>query len=226
MTARMAAAVDDLSGGRLILGVGAGWQEREHKNYGWDLLDVSERFQRFEEGLEIIARLLKSDRPLNYDGKYYQLTEAVLLPRPQRNGGPSLLIGGNGMKRTLSLAAQYADEWNGVFLTPKEYKIRDVLLDDLIIGQGRKPGDVKRSLMTGCVYGKTQNAIAEKVAARTNAQRTSDDLRQRGLVVGTADEIMIQIQQLELAGVERVILQWLDLDDMTGLGELAGTIIS
>ena len=70
--ARMAAAVDDLSEGRLTLGIGAGWQEREHKNYGWDLLPIKARFNRLEEGLEVISRLLKSDQPVDFSGEYYQ----------------------------------------------------------------------------------------------------------------------------------------------------------
>ncbi len=82
MTARMAAAVDDLSDGRLILGLGAGWQEREHHNYSWDLLDVPARFTRFEEGVQIIKHLLQDDEPLDFAGEYYQLQEAVALPRP------------------------------------------------------------------------------------------------------------------------------------------------
>ena len=86
MTARMASAVDDLSGGRLTLGLGAGWNEREHKNYGWELLDLPERFTRFEEGLEVITRLLNSDQPVNFEGKYYHLNDAILLPRPARPG--------------------------------------------------------------------------------------------------------------------------------------------
>ena len=75
-TARMAAAIDDLSGGRLTLGIGAGWQEREHANYGWDLLNLKERFQRLEEGLEVITQLIKSDHPVDFSGHYYQIHEA------------------------------------------------------------------------------------------------------------------------------------------------------
>ncbi len=103
MTARMAAAVDDLSGGRLTLGLGAGWQEREHAHYGWDLLDVPGRMARFEEGLRIISHLLHNDAPLDFEGVYFRLREAVLLPRPQRPGGPPILVGGNGPKRSQSL---------------------------------------------------------------------------------------------------------------------------
>lgn len=225
LTARMAAAVDDLSGGRLTLGVGAGWQEREHKNFGWDLLEISERFQRFQEGIEVISRLLRSPNPVSYEGKYYHLHEAILLPRPQRNGGPPILIGGNGIKRTLPLAAQYADEWNGVFLTVEEFKMRNSKLDDLLIGVGRKSEEVKRSMMTGCVFGRTQAEVENKVAARTGGKRSVLDLRQRGLIVGTADEITDQILQLEQAGMQRVMLQWLDLDDIYSLKAMSESIL-
>ena len=85
-TARMGAAVDDLSNGRLILGLGAGWQEREHNNYGWDLLEIRDRFDRFEEGVEVITQLLNSDQPVDYQGQYFRLQEGILLPRPQRPG--------------------------------------------------------------------------------------------------------------------------------------------
>ncbi|MCA9924323.1 MAG: TIGR03560 family F420-dependent LLM class oxidoreductase, partial [Anaerolineales bacterium] len=142
MTARMAAAVDDLANGRLTLGLGAGWQEREHHNYSWDLLDVPARFARFEEGLQIISHLLQNDAPFDFDGTYYQLHEAVLLPRPQRPGGPPILIGGNGPKRTLPLAAKYATEWNAVYIPPAAFAERNALLDEMLVKNGRSPATV------------------------------------------------------------------------------------
>jgi alkanesulfonate monooxygenase SsuD/methylene tetrahydromethanopterin reductase-like flavin-dependent oxidoreductase (luciferase family) len=110
-TARMASAVDDLSNGRLTLGLGAGWQDREHQLFGFDLLDTKPRFDRFDEGMEVVTRLLQSNEPVSFDGKYYQLRGATLLPRPQRNGGPKILVGGSG-KRTLGNVVKYASEWN------------------------------------------------------------------------------------------------------------------
>ncbi len=95
-----------------MLGVGAGWQEREHTNYGWELLNTEARFARLSEGLEVISRLLRSDAPFDYTGEYYRLKDAILLPRPARQGGPPILVGGNGEKRTLPLVARYADQWN------------------------------------------------------------------------------------------------------------------
>jgi len=220
MTARMATAVDDLSGGRLILGVGAGWQVREHHNFSYDLLELPQRMARFEEGLEIIHHLIKNDAPLDFPGQYYRMHEAVNLPRPQRPGGTRLLVGGNGPTRTLPLTARYADEWNGVFIPASRYGELNTLLDDLLWAQGREPASVRRSLMTGIVFGRTEAQVTEKLAGRN-----WDELRGRGILVGTADEIADQVAALDGAGVQRLMLQWLDMDDIDGLEILAGKLI-
>jgi len=224
-TARMAAALDDLSGGRFTLGVGAGWQEREHTNYGWQLLSLKERFLRLEEGLEVISRLLKSEQPVEFNGHYFQVKEAVLLPRPARPGGPRLLIGGNGAQKTLPLVARFADEWNALIIPKDEITRLNTRLDDLLKLNGRQPQDVRRSLMTGCVFGKDQDEVARKVAQRTQGQRTAEELRQRGLIVGTAEEIIEQCQQLAGVGIQRLMLQWLDLDDVAGIENMADGIL-
>ena len=225
-TARMAAAVDDLSQGRLILGMGAGWQAREHTNFGWDLLDVPDRFDRFQEGLKIVSRLLQSDDPVDFEGKYYRLKEAIMLPRPQRVGGPPILIGGNGPKRTLPLVAKFADEWNAVYVTADRFKELSARLDELLQETGREPSTVRRSMMTGCIFGRDQGEVERKVKERTEGKRTPDDLRKRGLVVGTGPEMVEQLGRLADAGVQRVMLQWLDLDDIDGLEAMAGTLLT
>jgi F420-dependent oxidoreductase-like protein len=220
MTARMAAAVDDLSGGRLRLGLGAGWQEREHRNYGWNLLTVPERLDRFTEGLEIISRLLKSAEPVDFSGRYYRISEAVLLPRPQRPGGPPLVIGGNGPERILPLVAHYADEWNGVFLTPARFAERSARLDRLLREQGRQPGEVRRTMMTNLVFGRTDAELQSKLEGRSTAE-----LREQGRVVGTPGEVVDQLAKLAEVGIQRIMLQWLDLDDIAGLEALARAVL-
>ncbi|MGZ3665401.1 MAG: TIGR03560 family F420-dependent LLM class oxidoreductase, partial [Ktedonobacterales bacterium] len=139
LLARQAAALDDLSGGRMILGIGAGWQEREHTVFGFDLGDIPTRMARFEEGVEVITRLLRSDEPVTFDGRFYHLRGAILLPRPQRPGGPPILIGGNGPKRTLPLVARYANIWNAVALSPEAFRDTSATLDRLLLEAGRKP---------------------------------------------------------------------------------------
>ena len=220
MTARMASAVDDLSGGRLTLGLGAGWQEREHHNYGWELLELKERFKRFEEGVQVIERLLVSNTPVNFNGQYYRLTDAILLPRPKRR--IPILIGGNGEKRTLSFAARYADEWNATFQTPENFARLSTRLDEYLAQPDGEPRMVRRSMMTGCIFGKDEVALQNKIAARG---RTIDQLRERGIVVGTASQVVEQLGKISEAGVERVMLQWLDLDDIDGLEAMAKSVL-
>jgi len=219
-TARMASAVDDLSGGRLTLGVGAGWQEREHRHFGFDLLDVQRRFVRFEEGLQVVSRLLQSDQPVDFDGTCYHLEEAILLPRPKRPGGPPVLIGGNGVQRTLPLVARYAKEWNAVFLPAPEFAASNRRLDELLLAAGRKPAEVRRSQMTGLRFGRDQVELNRKLGSQTAAS-----LRQRGMVVGTPAQVVDQLGELAQAGAQRVMLQWLDLDDLDGVEALAQTVL-
>lgn len=225
MLARMAIAVDDLSGGRLTLGVGAGWQEREHAMFGWDLLSIKERFKRFEEGLQVISSLLESQNPVDFQGKYYHLNQAQLLPHPQRTSGPPILVGGNGPKRTLPLAARFAREWNGNFVTAQHYRELNQRMDEILTKQNRPLDDLRRSIMTGFVFGKDDAQVKDKVKTRTSGKRTPEELRQRGMIVGTANQVVEQIEVLEQAGAQRVMLQWLDLDDLDGLESLAQGIL-
>jgi len=225
MTARMAAAVDDLSGGRLTLGLGAGWQEREHKNYGWDLLSIRERFIRFEEGLVVITKLLNSEEPSEFNGEYYQLNDAILMPSPIRPGGPPILIGGNGPKRTLPLAAQFAHEWNAVFTKPDEFQELNNQLSVLLKSENRLPESVRRSLMTGCVFGLDTKQVEAKVELRTGGKFSISELKERGMIVGTPEEIIPQLESFANAGVQRIMLQWLDLDDIDGLEALAREVM-
>lgn len=222
MTVRMASAVDDLSGGRLVLGLGAGWQEREHEHYGFDLLEPKARFDRFEEGLEIVTRLLRSDKPVSYRGEYFQLQDATLLPRPSRPGGPRIAIGGNGQNRTLPFVVRYADEWNAVYLTAGKLKSLNGKLDSLLEADGRPRDSVRRSVMLGCIFGRTPDRVQEKLTA---SNRTLEAWRELGAVVGIGSQVREQLQEVELAGVQRVMLQWLDLDDLDGLSDLARDLI-
>ncbi len=221
MTARMASAVDDLSGGRLILGLGVGWQGREHRNYGWDLLDISGRFARFEEGLQIITQLLRRNTPFDFSGEFYQLHEATLLPRPQRPGGPPILIGGNGRQRTLPLVARYAQEWNAVFVSADKFAELNTQLDQLLAENGRRPEAVRRSLMTEVIFGRDEAELQRKLQGRSSAE----ELRQQGQIVETPTQIVEQLGRLAALGVQRVMLQWLDLDDLEGLEAMAWGVL-
>ena len=221
-TARMAAAVDDLSDGRLVLGLGAGWNEREHELFGFDLLKPNARFDRFDEGMQVITRLLQSDDPVSFTGEYYQLRGATLLPRPRQPGGPRILIGGNGVRRTLSYVVRYASEWNCVSLPPREFADLNGRLDEMLMKAGRSPESVRRSMMTGCVFGKDQATLNQKIS---EYGRTLEELQQRGTVAGSLSAVKEQLAALEEVGLQRIMLQWLSLDDLESLEVLAKGVL-
>jgi F420-dependent oxidoreductase-like protein len=221
ITAWQASAVDNLAGGRLQLGVGAGWQDREHEMFGFDLLETDRRFARFEEGLQVITRLLRHEEPASFDGEFYRLRDAVLKIRSPRPSGPPIVIGGNGPRRTLPLAASYADEWNAVLVTPERFAELNARLDEILQEAGRPPEELRRTLMTRAVSGRTTSDVERKLAGQS-----ADELRASGILVGTGPEVAEQLGPLDEAGVERVMLQWLEPDDIDGLEAMAESVLS
>ncbi|HEX6553923.1 MAG TPA: TIGR03560 family F420-dependent LLM class oxidoreductase [Ktedonobacteraceae bacterium] len=236
MLARQAAALDDLSSGRMILGVGAGWMEREHTMFGYPLGDIPTRMARLQEGLEIITRLLHSAEPVTYTGLFYRLQEAVLRPRPHRPGGPPLLIGGSGPRRTLPLVARYADIWNAQQVTPEEFAERSAHLDELLRQVGREPGDVKRTVMAPVICGRDPAELEYWVSgqrrllpngAQIPLQALLNQLRAMfvNLIVGSPEQVVEQIRAFERAGCEELIVPWWPVDDFAGLHLLAEQVL-
>jgi F420-dependent oxidoreductase-like protein len=219
ITAWQASAVDSLAGGRLQLGLGAGWQEREHDAFGFDLLDTKRRFARFEEGLEVATRLLRNEEPVSFEGEFYRLRDALLTVRSPRPGGPPVVIGGNGPRRTLPLAVRFADEWNGVFLTADQFADLNARLEGLLREAGRPPEDVRRTLMTRGVFGRTRAEVDRKLDGVAR-----EDL-DAAVIAGTADEFVDRLGRLSDVGVRRVMLQWLEPDDLDGLEAVAGSVL-
>jgi F420-dependent oxidoreductase-like protein len=235
MLARQAIALDDLSGGRMILGVGAGWQAREHTMFGYPLGDVRTRMARFQEGLEVITRLLRRDEPVSFRGQFFNLEEALLLPRPARQGGPPLLVGGNGRTRTLALAARYADIWNGLASTPEEFRALSTALDGELDKIGRNPRAVKRTLSLFMFFGADDAALARRLerARMWTTDRPELPLhelravvrdRQRA-IVGLAADVIPQLRAYREAGVEELVLQCLDSEDIEGLRAFAEQVL-
>ncbi len=218
MLVRMAAAVADLSNGRLQFGVGAGWQEREHTNYSYQLGGIPERMARFREGVQIMAHLLHAEEPLTFEGKHYQMHDAVLLPRPKYR--VPIVIGGSGRQVTLPLVARYADEWNSGGRSPAQFKEVNAYLDSLLDKAGRPRSAVRRSMMVFLRYGRDQADLEARLAARP-----VPELLRRNMLVGTAGQIKDHVAALEAAGVQRVILNWMDhFEDTAGMADLAHTL--
>ena len=222
ITAWMASQVDDLSGGRLRLGLGAGWNEAEHRAFGFPLLKTGPRFARFQEYAEVVTRLMRSETPVTFEGEYYELHDAMLAPRPRREGGPPITIGGNGRRRTLPLVAKYADEWNCVWRTPAQWQRLSAHLDGLLEAEGRRPEAVRRTLMTGIFFGRDEAELREALAERGES---AEQLRAAGAIVGTAGAVLEQLDELAKLGIDGVMLQWLDLSAWDRLEALAEAVL-
>ena len=233
LLARQAMAIDDLSGGRMILGVGAGWMEREHTMFGYPLGDITTRLDRLEEGLAVIAALIRNPEPVTFTGKFYQLNEAQLLPRPQRP--TPILIGGNGPKRTLPLVARYADIWNCQMASVELFTERSRVLDELIAAAGRQPTEVKRTVMLPVLCWRNQDELEQLAQGLRNASShvapmMTDEIiaffRQHlAAITGNPDQVTEQIQAYARAGVEEMMCQWILLDDLVGLEILGKEVL-
>src|SRR5881628_4041616 len=141
--AKMAAQVDIISGGRLICGVGAAWQQNEHEAYGLPFYTVAERLARLDEACQVLKALWTRDK-VTFKGRYYQLSDAPLAPKPVQRPYPELMIGGGGEKVTLKIAARHADHWN-IWGGPETLARKGAILDAHCRAAGRDPKSIARS---------------------------------------------------------------------------------
>lgn len=233
---RQATAIDDLSGGRFVLGVGAGWMEREHTMFGYDLGDIRTRMDRFEEGLAVVTGLLRSPEPFTFEGRFFQMREAVIMPRPQRPHGPPILVGGKGPKRTLPLVARYADIWNVDFMAVDLLRERSALLDQLLIAEGRQPGDVKRTAAVRVFCGKDPAELDQRLRglhlifpewAALSPDARLENARQAfgSSIIGTPKEVVEQLRAYTEVGLDELMLHWSVSGDIEGLRLLAEYVL-
>jgi F420-dependent oxidoreductase-like protein len=233
LLAKMAAAVDGLSGGRLVLGLGAGWYDAEHLAYGIPFPPLDERMARLEEGIEVIRRLL-GDEPASFQGRYYQLDGIDARPKPQQRPGIPLLIGGLSVRRTLPLVARYADEWNLTTNSPALYRERAAHLEKLCSELGRDPQTIRRSVAVGFIVGGSDAELEYRCAAmrrlvptlaRVDTSEVPEAARAMGWICGTPDELVARLRELADAGVQRAMLQHNDHDDDAALRLLAREVL-
>jgi F420-dependent oxidoreductase-like protein len=230
LLAQMAAAVDTLSGGRLVLGVGAGWNEQEHRAFGIPFPPLQERMHMLEEGIEVIVRLL-DDGPAHFAGRYYQLDGANPYPKPIQRPRIPLLIGTTGQGRMLRIVARYADEWDVPGITsPTAYRARSERLAAYCCEINRDPREIHRCVSTAYLIGRDAEELRRRgevmqqlipSLASLDPYTVPDVLRADGWLVGTPDQILVQLQELADEGVERVMFQHNDQTDFDALELLA-----
>ena len=218
--ARSAATADEISGGRVTLGMGAGWMEREHEAYGFAFATTRERIARLGEQIEIVHCLLHEDR-VDFEGSYYKLDDAPGLGRPDL----PILVGGSAKPGTARPAVRFADEYNALFGTLDQARERKQALDEACEQGGRDPSTLRYSLMAPCVIGRNEQEVLES-ARRIGARfgRSPEEVLERNRAhgpVGTIAQAVERLKEIEEIGYERVMLQHLaheDLDTVAWIG--------
>ncbi|MGG8407001.1 LLM class F420-dependent oxidoreductase [Streptomyces sp. 12297] len=215
------AQVDQMSGGRIELGLGAGWFEREHEAYGIPF--PAEKFGRLEEQLAIVTGLwaTKVGETFSYEGKHYQLTDSPALPKPLQEKVP-VLIGGHGASRTPRLAARYADEFNIPFASVADTRRQFGRVRDAAERIGRDSGELVYSNALVVCVGRTDAEVARRAAA---IGREVDELKANGLA-GSPAEVVEKIGAYREAGSSRIYLQVLDLHDLDHLELISSQVMS
>ncbi|MGV9710676.1 LLM class F420-dependent oxidoreductase [Gordonia sp. NPDC003424] len=209
------AQVDEMSGGRVELGLGAGWFDAEHAAYGIPFPGLGERFDRLEESFEIITGLWETPvgRHFDFQGEHYTVANSPALPKPVQAPRPPIIVGGGGKKRTPALAARFADEFNSAF-APVETTAEQIgRVRGALARAGRRPETIIYSAAQVLCCGRTDSELARRAQA---IGREVDELKSNGLA-GTPDEIVEKIARYREVGVSRIYLQTLDLTDLDHL---------
>jgi alkanesulfonate monooxygenase SsuD/methylene tetrahydromethanopterin reductase-like flavin-dependent oxidoreductase (luciferase family) len=206
VVARMAVTADHISGGRIEVGIGAGWYEAEHEAHGFPFPPIGERFDKLEHDADAIVHAWTDD--------------PAAQPKPVQQPHPPLIVGGSAKPRGARLAARLAQEYNTVFATADECRERRAKLDDACRAAGREPATLPLSLMTGVVIGRVRDEVRERAARLFEITRGQGELdawieqRSRVSPIGTVNEVAARLRELEAAGVTRVMLQHLDHRDL------------
>lgn len=217
------AQIDDMSAGRFELGLGAGWFDTEHTAYGIPFPTLGQRFDMLTEQLEIITGMWATplDSQYSFEGDQYGLVGSPALPKPVQPGGPPIIIGGYGAKRTPALAAQYASEFNLPFPPLEIYRSMCDNVRAECEAHRRDPDSLTYSVAQVVCCG-TDEAEISRRAARIG--RDVEELRQNGCA-GTPAEVLDRIADFAEAGAERVYLQFLDMDDLDHLHLVAEEVM-
>lgn len=216
------AGVDQMSGGRVELGLGAGWYEAEHTAYAIPFPSTAERFARLEEQLAVITGLWSTPvgERFTFEGRHYRVADSPALPKPVQEGGIPVIIGGAGAQRTPALAARFASEYNTPFLPVERFVEQRQRVIDACAAIGRDPSTIRFSAALVVCIGADEAELARRAAA---IGRQPDELRRNG-VAGTPDEARATLARWAEAGAERVYLQVLDLSDLDHLDAIAALL--
>ncbi len=221
--AKVVATADHVSGGRVEVGMGAGWMEAEHEAYGFPFPPPADRMAKLEEQIEVVSREWADGRS-SFDGRHYRIRELDALPKPLQRPRPNLILGGRGRPRSLAIGARLADEYNTSFKTSDECGAIRRGLDEAAAREGRDP--IPLSLMTGWLVGEDRAELLDRAGRLAEWHGHSGGAESllatlpESWITGTLDEAAERLRELEGAGVERVMLQHLLHRDLEAVGQL------
>lgn len=226
--AKSAVTVDQVSGGRAELGIGAGWLEAEHRAYGFPFAEMRTRMDVMAEQMEIVARSF-ADEPFSFHGEHYEIEDLDARPMPVQRPRPPIIVGGRGGRRSLALAARWADEYNTFSASVDEIRERRAAFATSWADAGRNPETLRFSVMVTVLVGTDEAELRDRVARLADWQGSEpaqvlDSLRATG-VVGTVDQAAEQLRELEAAGAQRVMVQHLLHDDLDAVDLIGRELI-
>jgi alkanesulfonate monooxygenase len=218
--AKIVGTLDEMSGGRVELGVGSGWNDSEHAQLGLPFPGLVERFDMLEEELEILHGLWREPDGWSFEGKHWRVSDTLLRPRPVQRPHPPIILGGGGKPRSVRLAARWADEYNIQGVTPAEVPPVAAALERACAEEGRPPGSVVLSAMLGVLVAADEADFGPRlerlmgVFGLSPADQAEWLTRRRSTyLMGTPDEVVARIGEYEEAGLQRIMLQdWLPTD--------------
>jgi F420-dependent oxidoreductase-like protein len=218
------AQADELSGGRVELGIGAGWFEAEHRAYAIPFPTLGARFERLTEQLDIITGLWTTPvgETFDYSGTHYTVTDSPALPKPVQRPHPPIIIGGEGAKRTPALAARYAAEFNAPFMSLDKARTQYERVGAALAKAGRATDSLTYSAAFVLCAGRDDAETARRAAT---IGRDLDELRSNSPLAGTPDEIVDKLRPFAEIGVQRVYAQLLDMSDLDQLELFATEVV-
>ena len=226
--AKLASTVQEMSGGRLELGLGAGWHEDEHRRHGFEFPPIERRADLLEEQLAIVRGLLEGPDGWSFAGTAYRVDDARFRPKPSPM--PRIVVGGDGTPRGIRIAARWADEFNLSGASPDLAREKFARLDDACVAAGRDPATLRRSVMAGVIVGRDAAAVQARLEAVGLAVGTATGgewlaARRERWVIGTPDEARAMVRRYADAGAERIVLQDFIATDLAMIDEMGDFLV-
>jgi alkanesulfonate monooxygenase SsuD/methylene tetrahydromethanopterin reductase-like flavin-dependent oxidoreductase (luciferase family) len=213
--AKMSATAQSISGGRFILGIGAGWNEEEYRSYGWPFPSARKRIEQLAEAIEI-CKLMWTEAPANFEGKHYQIKNAYCEPKPDPI--PPIMVGGAGEKYTLRVVAQYADMWNYIYVDRASYIHKQEILKNHCREVGRDYDEIQQVAAAGILIAETE-AEVERLKNSPHARPIGDG------IAGTPEQVRERLQEAIDQGVDRIVVNFVDAPRLEGTYLFAATVL-